>query len=65
MVHLDDLLLRRVRLGLTSPQVGLVEIERIRAIVQPERGWDDQRWMDEVAAYRKTWQQAYSPAPTG
>lgn len=65
VVHLDDLLLRRVRLGITSPQGGLAEIERIRAIVQPELGWDNQRWMAEVVAYRKTWKQAYSPTPAG
>lgn len=30
VVHLDDLLLRRVRVGLLMPQGGLDDIERIR-----------------------------------
>ncbi|HPH97649.1 MAG TPA: glycerol-3-phosphate dehydrogenase/oxidase [Anaerolineaceae bacterium] len=63
--HLDDLLLRRVRLGLLLPQGGLGELARIRAMVQPELGWDDARWDAEEAAYRRIWQQSYSPAPTG
>ena len=63
VVHLDDLLLRRLRIGMTLPNGALGEIDRIRAIAQPELGWDDQRWAEEVAAYRRTWQQAYSPAP--
>ncbi len=63
VVHLDDLLLRRVRIGMTLPYGGLDQIEAIRAVVQPELGWDDRRWMDEVEAYRKTWTQSYSPEP--
>lgn len=63
--HLDDLLLRRVRLGLLLPDGGMAWMERIRAIVQPELGWDDVRWDEEVQAYRQTWQRFYSPCPTG
>lgn len=65
VIHLEDLLLRRVRLGLLLPQGGMAHIERIRQIVQPELGWDDRRWQQEVAAYRQTWQRFYSPAPGG
>ncbi|MCI0397733.1 MAG: glycerol-3-phosphate dehydrogenase/oxidase [Chloroflexi bacterium] len=60
VVHLDDLLLRRVRLGLLLPQGGLPWLEEIRAIVQPELGWDDARWEEEAAAYAGRWQSAYS-----
>ncbi len=55
VVHLDDLLLRRLRLGLTLPRGGLPWMERIRAVAQPELGWDDARWEAEVAAYTRRW----------
>lgn len=61
VVHLEDLLLRRSRLGLLLPAGGLGEIERIRSISQAELGWDEKRWQAEVAAYYTLWQQSYSP----
>jgi glycerol-3-phosphate dehydrogenase len=60
VVHLEDLLLRRVRLGLISPYGGLPLVDRIRSIVQPELGWDDTRWDAEVSAYSHLWTQSYS-----
>jgi glycerol-3-phosphate dehydrogenase len=62
VVHLDDLLLRRVRLGIILPGGGLGQMDRIRKIVQPELGWDDKRWKEEAEAYKKLWQQYYGPA---
>ena len=59
VVHLDDLLLRRVRIGILLPQGGLDYIERIRTSVQNELAWDDQRWENEVTAYRKQWKRCY------
>ncbi|MDW8326269.1 MAG: glycerol-3-phosphate dehydrogenase/oxidase [Anaerolineales bacterium] len=61
VVHLDDLLLRRVRLGLLLPEGGLPHLDRIRAIVQPELGWDDARWEQEAADYARLWQASYAP----
>ena len=63
--HLDDLLLRRVRLGLLLPQGGETHMPRIRRIVQSETGWDDARWETELAQYKNIWNKFYSPAPTG
>lgn len=63
--HLDDLLLRRVRLGMLLPEGALPQIDRIRAIVQPELGWNESRWQQELARYQKIYQAYYSPAPTG
>jgi glycerol-3-phosphate dehydrogenase len=63
VVHLDDLLLRRVRLGILLSNGGLNQIERIRAIVQPELSWDDQRWQDELSDYERCWRQYYAPEP--
>lgn len=60
VVHLDDLLLRRVRLGIIMSGGGLKEMARICAIVQPELGWDEERWKQEGEAYRQTWQQYYN-----
>ncbi len=61
--HLGDLLLRRVRLGLLLPQGARDLLGRIRAIVQPELEWNDERWQQEEAAYLQTWQKYYSPHP--
>ncbi len=60
VAHLDDLLLRRVRLGLLLPQGGLACMDRIRAIAQPELGWDDERWAHEAEAYARLWERCYS-----
>jgi glycerol-3-phosphate dehydrogenase len=60
VAHLDDLLLRRVRLGLLLPQGGLACPDRIRAIAQPELGWDDERWTREAETYARLWGRCYS-----
>ncbi|WP_420632366.1 glycerol-3-phosphate dehydrogenase/oxidase [Candidatus Leptofilum sp.] len=60
VVHLDDLLLRRVRLGLLLPQGGAKFERQIQAICQAELGWEDGRWAEEWAAYQKRWQAKYS-----
>jgi glycerol-3-phosphate dehydrogenase len=59
VVHLDDLLLRRIRVGILCPHGGLDLIDRIRGIAQPELGWDDNRWQEEVSAYDRLWRQSY------
>jgi len=61
VVHLDDLLLRRVRLGLQLPDGGLHQIERLRTIVQQELAWSDKAWDQELAAYKRLWLRSYSP----
>jgi len=57
--HLDDLLLRRVRLGIVLPRGGLDWLERIRTVVQPELGWDDIRWLQEAEQYIRLWSERY------
>jgi len=59
IVHLDDLLLRRIRIGLCLPQGGLGEIEKIKQLAQPALGWDEARWHSEVQRYREIWQKYY------
>ncbi|HSG18794.1 MAG TPA: glycerol-3-phosphate dehydrogenase/oxidase [Anaerolineae bacterium] len=61
VVHLGDLLLRRVRLGLLLPRGGLDQMASIRAFVQPELGWDNRRWSAELAAYTRQWHNYYGP----
>lgn len=60
VVHLDDLLLRRTRLGLLLPEGGMQHIERIREIAAPHLDWDDARWDEEVARYQRLWRDHYS-----
>ena len=53
--HLDDLLLRRSRLGLILPNGGLEMEKEIRKTTQNELGWSDHRWERELSRYRKIW----------
>jgi glycerol-3-phosphate dehydrogenase len=61
VVHLDDLLLRRVRLGLLSPEGGLEHLDRIREVTGPELRWSDDRWTAEIERYRALWRRSYGP----
>ena len=49
--RLEDLMLRRSRLGIQLANGGAAVLGRVRAICQPELSWDDQRWAAEEAAY--------------
>lgn len=61
VVHLEDLLLRRVRLGLLVPNGGAELMQQIREIIQPVLGWDDQKWQAEAIHYLDLWRNTYSP----
>ncbi len=63
--HLDDLLLRRVRLGMLLPNGASAEMPRIRTIVQSELGWSDAKWQQEETRYRDIYEKSYSPTPKG
>ena len=60
VVHLDDLLLRRVRLGLLMPQGGLEMIEKVKDLVQAPLGWSDATWREEVKRYQSIWEKYYA-----
>jgi glycerol-3-phosphate dehydrogenase len=64
VIHLDDLLLRRTRLGLLLPNGAQEYLPRIRKIAQPELGWDEARWEGEVSRYVDIWKHFYSPNPS-
>jgi glycerol-3-phosphate dehydrogenase len=63
VVHLDDLLLRRVRIGLLLPYGGVEFLERIRTICREELAWDDIRCREEERAYLDLWKRCYSLPP--
>lgn len=63
VIHLEDLLLRRVRIGMLLPDGAMNFMARIRSITQAELGWNDERWQKEAADYSSTWKTYYSPAP--
>jgi glycerol-3-phosphate dehydrogenase len=63
VIHLDDLLLRRVRLGHLLPQGGLTLKTEIQNRLQPTRDWSPERWENEWTRYRTLWETCYSPKP--
>jgi glycerol-3-phosphate dehydrogenase len=61
VVHLDDLLLRRSRVGLLLRDGGKPLLPRARKIVQSELDWPDSRWEKEKEHYLKICRSYYSP----
>lgn len=52
VVHLDDLLLRRTRLGNIQPAGAAAQLPLLQADVQRALGWDAARWEAEVRRYQ-------------
>jgi len=61
VLHLEDLLLRRTRLGILLRRGGADHMQRIRMICQDELKWSNARWQEEEAHYCALWQSHYSP----
>jgi glycerol-3-phosphate dehydrogenase len=61
--RLDDLLLRRTRLGLQLREGGAALMPRIRAVCQPELGWSDARWTQEQQDYAALWRICHGLPP--
>jgi glycerol-3-phosphate dehydrogenase len=59
--HLDDLLLRRVRIGLTTAGGGVALLPRIRKVCTPHLPWDHQRWEEEIRRYLDKWRRLHAP----
>ncbi|MBF0229223.1 MAG: glycerol-3-phosphate dehydrogenase/oxidase [Desulfamplus sp.] len=57
---LDDLLMRRVRIGLLLPYGGQEHFKRIKELCQPILGWDDHHFNQEILRYQELWHRAYS-----
>lgn len=60
VIHLDDLLLRRTRLGLILPNAAEALLPTIRNHCQTVLEWDDQYWQQEVDRYLALHRQAYA-----
>lgn len=60
VVHLDDLLLRRTRLGNLLPDGGASLLPALKPICQQALGWDDADWDAETVRYLALWHQSYS-----
>lgn len=58
--HLDDLLLRRTRLGLLLPAGGQQLFDKLRQICVDELAWDEADWQRELSRYREIYQRYYS-----
>jgi len=66
VVHLDDLLLRRTRIGLLLPRGGADLMESIGACCREPLGWDQATWQQEVDRYMGIRARCYSlPATDG
>ena len=63
VLHLDDLLLRRTRIGMLLPTGGQNQLPDIRTRVQSALGWSDPRWEKEEMRYMEIWNRYYSPTP--
>ena len=59
VVHLDDLMLRRTRLGLLLVKGGADHFDTIKQMALSE-GWTEQRWASEQTRYSQIWHAYYS-----
>lgn len=61
VMHLDDLLLRRTRLGLILPHGAMTPLisARLKQICQQELCWNEQKWQQEAQRYQNLWQRYY------
>jgi glycerol-3-phosphate dehydrogenase len=59
VVHLDDLLLRRSRIGLLLPKGGEQLFVQLQPLCQTALHWDDKHWQHEVTRYQDMMQRYY------
>lgn len=59
VVHLDDLLLRRTRLGSLLHRGGEAIFPALERICAEELHWDPAKWEAELARYREIWSRHY------
>ena len=58
--HLDDLLLRRTRLGNVLPEGARDLIPQVKALCSPYLTWSEKKWQEEIRRYLALWQCSYS-----
>ncbi len=61
VVHLQDLMMRRTRLGLVAGNGASEQLPRILRICREELGWDEVRCARERGAYLEYWQAQHAP----
>lgn len=61
VMTLEDLMLRRLRLGLVTAEGGKALLPRVREVCHDTLGWDDERWDSEMKNYLNCWQQQHAP----
>lgn len=61
IVHLDDLLLRRTRIGLVAANGGVDLLPLLAEPACVALGWSETRWRQECERYRALWQQRHAP----
>jgi glycerol-3-phosphate dehydrogenase len=59
--RLQDLLLRRTRLGILCAQGGAELLPGIKEICMQELGWAEETWQQQEQEYLRLWQEYYSP----
>jgi glycerol-3-phosphate dehydrogenase len=64
VVHLEDLMMRRTRLGLVAEGGGASLLAEVKRVCAPELGWDDERWANEERDYLAYWQRQHAPVVT-
>ena len=60
IMSLDDLLLRRTRIGLFSKDGYISKLPELKTKIQKILGWDDKKWNLEEKKYISIWNKAYS-----
>ncbi len=60
VVHLDDLLLRRTRVGSLLPKGGEAILDKVATICKEELNWSDDTWNAEKDRYQALWTKYYS-----
>lgn len=65
VVRLEDLMLRRTRLGLLLPGGGAAVLGRVREVCRADLGWTEASWDAEVRAYLDLWARAHRPPDPG
>lgn len=58
---LDDLLMRRTRIGLVVKDGGREILPRVKEICMTELAWDEARWNAEATRYLELWQRNHAP----
>jgi glycerol-3-phosphate dehydrogenase len=60
VLHLDDLLLRRTRIGNVLPEGAIAQINKVKALCSEYLAWSEAKWQAEITRYIDIWQRHYS-----